>query len=70
LPQEDAFETVLRDALCTDRLPRAGVYFGTRSGKLFGSTDGGDRWRVIAEGLPPVLCVRAAVVGAGGKARR
>ena len=37
LPQKDAFETVLRDALCTDRLPRAGVYFGTRSGKVFGS---------------------------------
>ena len=33
LPQKDAFETVLRDALCTDRLPRAGVYFGTRVGQ-------------------------------------
>ena len=62
LPQKDAFETVLRDALCTDTLPRAGVYFGTRSGKLFGSRDGGGRWRAIAAGLPPVLCVRAAVV--------
>jgi hypothetical protein len=46
------------------------VYFGTRSGKVFGSTTGGDRWRVIAEGLPPVLCVRAAVVGSGRRARR
>jgi hypothetical protein len=55
--------------LCTDRLPRAGVYFGTRSGKLFGSTSGGDRWRVIAEGLPPVLCVRATVVGSGRRPR-
>jgi photosystem II stability/assembly factor-like uncharacterized protein len=63
LPQKDAFETVLRDALCTDTLPRAGVYFGTRSGKVFASRDGGGRWRAIAEGLPPVLCVRAVVVG-------
>jgi hypothetical protein len=70
LPQKDAFETVLRDALCTDRLPRAGVYFGTRSGKVFGSSDGGERWRVLAEGLPPVLCVRATVVGSGRRARR
>jgi photosystem II stability/assembly factor-like uncharacterized protein len=67
LPQRDAFETVLRDALCTDTLPRAGVYFGTRSGKLFGSRDAGGRWRAIAEGLPPVLCVRAVVLGAGRK---
>jgi photosystem II stability/assembly factor-like uncharacterized protein len=63
LPQKDAFEAVLRDALCTDTLARAGVYFGTRSGKLFASRDGGGRWRAIAEGLPPVLCVRAVVVG-------
>ena len=69
LPQKDAFETVLRDALCTDRVPRAGVYFGTRSGKVFASTNGGDRWRVVAEGLPPVLCVRAAVVGSGRRLR-
>jgi hypothetical protein len=67
LPQKDAFECVLRDALCTDTLPRAGVYFGTRSGKLFGSSNGGGRWRTIAEGLPPVLCVRAVVIG-GSKA--
>ena len=63
LPQKEAFETVLRDALTTDTLPRAGVYFGTRSGKVFASRDGGGRWRAIAEGLPPVLCVRAVVVG-------
>jgi len=70
LPQKDAFETVLRDALCTDTLPRAGVYFGTRSGKLFGSANAGGRWRAIAEGLPPVLCVRAVVVGGSHAAAR
>ena len=69
LPQEDAFETVLRDALCTDRLPEAGVYFGTRSGKVFASTNGGDRWRLVADGLPPVLCVRAAVIASGRRQR-
>ena len=68
LPQKDAFETVLRDALCTDTLPRAGVYFGTRSGKLFASRDGGGRWSALAEGLPPVLCVRAVVVGGRAQA--
>jgi photosystem II stability/assembly factor-like uncharacterized protein len=62
LPQKDAFETVLRDALTTDTLPRAGVYFGTRSGKLFGSADAGSSWRLIADGLPPVVCVKTATV--------
>jgi photosystem II stability/assembly factor-like uncharacterized protein len=62
LPQKEAFETVLRDALATDTQPKAGVYFGTRSGKLFGSADGGSSWKLIADGLPPVVCVKAATV--------
>lgn len=64
LPQRDAYETVLRDALDTDSLERAGVYFGTRSGKLFASRDDGDSWTQLRDGLPPVVCVKAAVVGA------
>jgi photosystem II stability/assembly factor-like uncharacterized protein len=62
LPQTDAFETVLRDALTTDTLSSAGVYFGTRSGRLYASTDEGTSWRVVADSLPPVVCVKAAVV--------
>jgi hypothetical protein len=69
LPQEGAFETVLRDALCTDRLAESGVYFGTRSGKLYASRDGGERWRLVADGLPPVLCVRAAVIASSRRPR-
>jgi photosystem II stability/assembly factor-like uncharacterized protein len=69
LPQKDAFETVLRDAMAADTLPRAGLYFGTRSGKVFGSADGGASWRLVAEGLPPVLCVKAAVVPVMAKRR-
>jgi hypothetical protein len=62
LPQRDAYETVLRDALSVDDCPAAGVYFGTRSGKLFASPDAGDSWQAVAEGLPPIVCVEAAVV--------
>jgi hypothetical protein len=62
LPQQDAFETVLRDALSVDPLRPAGVYFGTRSGKLFGSRDDGDSWSLIADGLPPVVCVKTAAI--------
>jgi photosystem II stability/assembly factor-like uncharacterized protein len=65
LPQKDALETVLRDALATDSLPKAGVYFGTRSGKLFASRDSGTSWTKVADGLPPIVCVKTAVVSKG-----
>jgi photosystem II stability/assembly factor-like uncharacterized protein len=70
LPQRDAFETVLRDALATEPSVPAGVYFGTRSGRVYGSADGGDTWRLVQELLPPVVCVRAAVMQNVGEARR
>lgn len=62
LPQEGAYETVLRDALAVDPLEQVGVYFGTRSGKLFASADEGDTWTEVLDGLPPVISVKAAVV--------
>src|SRR5687768_3996781 len=62
LPQEGAYETVLRDALAVDSLPSTGVYFGTRSGKVFGSADEGESWSNLADGLPPVISVKTAVV--------
>jgi photosystem II stability/assembly factor-like uncharacterized protein len=62
LPQHEAYETVLRDAMSADTARPAGVYFGTRSGKLFGSANGGDAWSEMANGLPPIVCVRAAVL--------
>jgi hypothetical protein len=39
----------------------AGIYFGTRSGQLFGSQDEGRTWQKILDGLPAVVCVRSAV---------
>ncbi len=62
LPQNGAYETVLRDALAVDSLDSAGVYFGTRSGKLFGSSDEGSSWSVLVDGLPPIVSVRTAQV--------
>ena len=62
LPQKDAYETVLRDALSADTLDPAGVYFGTRSGKLYASANAGGSWEAIAEGLPPIVCVKAVAV--------
>jgi hypothetical protein len=64
LPQREAYLTVLRDGFASDGLDPAGLYFGTRTGELFASTDEGADWRLVAEWLPPVTCVKAAVVPA------
>jgi photosystem II stability/assembly factor-like uncharacterized protein len=64
LPQSGAYETVLRDALTADSSNPAGIYFGTRSGKVFGSTTDGDSWQEIADGFPAVVCVKAAAISA------
>lgn len=65
LPQQDAYENVLRDALTADTHSPAGIYFGTRGGKVFASASAGESWREIADALPSVCCVKSAVVGAG-----
>jgi serine/threonine protein kinase len=62
LPQKGAYETVLRDAMAVDSFDPVGIYFGTRSGQLFGSRDEGKTWQKILHGLPSVVCVRSAVV--------
>ncbi|HKN84116.1 MAG TPA: hypothetical protein VJW17_11795 [Pyrinomonadaceae bacterium] len=62
LPQENAFETILRDGMSSDGLNPTGLYFGTRNGKLFGSNDAGESWQAIAEGLPPIVCVKTSVI--------
>ena len=62
LPQKGAYETVVRDALTSDTLDPVGLYFGTRSGQLFGSLDEGRSWEKIFEGFPSIVCVRTAAV--------
>jgi photosystem II stability/assembly factor-like uncharacterized protein len=62
LPQADALENILRDNMQADKNDPTGLYFGTRSGKVFGSKDGGDSWSMIREGLPPITCVKTTVV--------
>jgi hypothetical protein len=69
LPQKGAYETVLRDALTHDGLDPVGIYFGTRSGQLFGSRDEGRSWEKIADGLPAIVCVRIAVVDGAGPSK-
>jgi photosystem II stability/assembly factor-like uncharacterized protein len=65
LPQEDSYLTILRDGFTTDGLDPAGLYFGTRTGTVYASSDDGDSWRLLAENLPPVMSVRAAPIANG-----
>ncbi len=62
LPHVNAYVTVLREAMATDRLDPVGVYFGTSTGQVFASSNEGDEWRMVADFLPPVWSVEAAVV--------
>ena len=62
LPQDNAWLTVLRDAFAADTLDPAGLYVGTRTGEVFASPDSGESWSEVARHLPPVLCVKPAVV--------
>jgi photosystem II stability/assembly factor-like uncharacterized protein len=60
LPKRDAHVTVLREAMTSDPLSPAGVYFGTSGGTVFSTRDAGENWGVLAANLPPVYSVSVA----------
>ncbi len=62
LPQDNAWLSVLRQAMAVDSLDRPGVYFGAQSGQLFASADEGESWSEIASYLPAIASVDVAVV--------
>lgn len=53
---------VLRQAMCTDTLDPCGIYVGTNTGQLFASHNQGDSWKLIADFLPSIYSVTAAVL--------
>lgn len=57
LPQSRAYVSVLRDAMDVDHRSRGRLAFGTSSGHVFLTGNGGDDWTRVAEYLPRVLCV-------------
>ncbi|MBW7882290.1 MAG: exo-alpha-sialidase [Caldilineaceae bacterium] len=56
---DNAWLTILRDAMATDPCDDAGVYVGTTTGEVFFSRDSGEHWEVLADMLPPVLSISA-----------
>jgi hypothetical protein len=63
LPQQHAYVTVLRDAMDADHRVRGRLAFGTSSGHVFMTGDGGGEWAPVAEFLPRVLSVRFVAAG-------
>lgn len=57
LPGKDAWDIAFRHALDVSD-DGATLAFGTTTGNLFASTDGGDRWSHVACTLPPIYCVQ------------
>jgi photosystem II stability/assembly factor-like uncharacterized protein len=62
LPKKESYFTVLRDALDIDKLKSPALYFGTTTGQLWVGRDGGEEWSCLFDSLPPIHCVKAAVV--------
>ena len=67
-PQEQAYWTVLRQAMAADDEPRrTGLFLGTTSGEVWSSLDGGESWRSIAAHLPRIFSLRVARPSAAGR---
>ena len=63
LPKADAWWTVKRQAFAADGHDPVGLYFGTTSGELWGSSSEGRSWGLIARHLPEIYAVEAAGIG-------
>ncbi|MCC7336755.1 MAG: hypothetical protein IT422_16815 [Pirellulaceae bacterium] len=61
-PKKDSFFTVLRDAMTIDETKSPALYLGTTTGQLWIGRDGGEQWECLYDSLPPINCVKAAVV--------
>jgi photosystem II stability/assembly factor-like uncharacterized protein len=59
LPQEHAYDVVYRHALAVDGSGDR-LAFGSTTGSLFVTADGGDRWERVSAHLPPIYAVTFA----------
>ena len=60
MPATQAWWTVKRQAMTTDRMATVGVYFGTTSGEVWGSRDEGETWHCLASHLPHIYALEAS----------
>ena len=62
LPKRDSWFTVQRDGMTMDSCAKPALYFGTTTGQLWMGRDGGEKWECLYDSLPPIHCVKVAVV--------
>uniref|UniRef100_A0A832I8Z7 Exo-alpha-sialidase n=1 Tax=Eiseniibacteriota bacterium TaxID=2212470 RepID=A0A832I8Z7_UNCEI len=62
LPRKATYFTVQRDAMAFDACATPALYFGTTTGQLWIGREGGEQWDCLFPSLPPIHCVKAAVV--------
>jgi photosystem II stability/assembly factor-like uncharacterized protein len=62
LPQKEHFVGVLRDAMTSDPLTPAGIYFGTTGGEIFFSRDDGDTWEKLPAQFPRITTLKSWLV--------
>jgi photosystem II stability/assembly factor-like uncharacterized protein len=62
LPKKETFFTVQRDAMDIDETKTPALYFGTTTGQLWMGRNGGEDWTCLFDSLPPIHCVKVAVV--------
>ena len=60
-PAKQAWWTVYRQAFAADALKPVGLYLGTSGGQVWASRNEGGRWARIADHLPAIQAVEAAV---------
>jgi hypothetical protein len=52
----------LGDGMDMDECASPALYFGITTGQLWMGRDGGEKWECLFDALPPIHCVKAAVV--------
>jgi photosystem II stability/assembly factor-like uncharacterized protein len=58
---DNAYAGVLRQAMTTDTCDDPGIYFGTNTGQIFYSRDGGDHWEQMPCILPRIQSLSVAI---------
>jgi photosystem II stability/assembly factor-like uncharacterized protein len=62
LPKKESYFTVQRDGMDIDETTTPALYFGTTTGQVWMGREGGEEWECLFDALPPVHCVKVAVV--------
>ena len=62
LPSKDGYLNIYRQAMSADGCDPCGIYIGTSTGQILYSRNDGDFWEVLANWLPPIYSVSAAVM--------